>query len=170
MTTLTQQLSSPSRWPSPGADSSSRLALELAMSIKPVKSICEEYDIKPSELKVRLKTDAQLRLQVNEYAQIWNHPMNAKERVQIKSAVMAEDGLMDIWKIFTNPEGNPAVRLDCHRHLTKLADVEPKRDAAEQGSRFSVTINLPGESEPMRVVAQPNPDPAYGNELEADAA
>lgn len=144
---LAQQLTRPSHLPSPGADSSARLALEIAMKIKPAAQVADEYGLTPQELAHRLKTDKQLRLQVAEYAAIWNSPMHAKERVRIKAACMAEDALMDVWAILTNGELNPSVRLDAHKHLTKLADVEPRREGAEGGSRFSVTINLPGREE-----------------------
>jgi len=152
MATLKQQIGKVSKWPSPGADSSSRLALELAMNIKNAQQICSEYDLPPNELRYRLNHDKQFRLQVAEYRQIWSHPTNAKERVQIKTATMVEDSLTDIWQILTNPDNNPAIRIDAHKHLSRLADVEPKKDGVDQGSRFSVTINLPG-AEPMQVVA-----------------
>jgi hypothetical protein len=122
------------------------------MNIKGAQQICSEYDLQPSELRHRLVNDTQFKLQVTEYRQIWSHPTNAKERVQVKAATMAEDALTDVWQMLTNPEVNPSIRLDAHKHLSRLADVEPKRDAADQGGRFSVTINLPGAA-PMQVVA-----------------
>ena len=153
MTRLTQQLTRPSRFPSPGHDASSRLALELAMRIKPAGAVADEYGIPRAELVRRLKTDKAFQAQIAEYQQIWLHPTNAAERVRIKSAVLAEDGLHALWDIFMDRDINPGIRLDCHKHLAKLADVEPRRAAEDaQGSRFAVTINLPNV-DPMEVVA-----------------
>lgn len=122
------------------------------MRIKDAAQIAKEYDIPQAELARRIRTDRNFAAQILEYKRIWHHPTNAAERVRIKAAVLAEDGLINIWNIFQNPDTHPAVRLDAHKHLTKLADVEPKKDLDAQGSRFSVTINLPNV-DPMEVVA-----------------
>jgi hypothetical protein len=137
----------------PGEDSSSRLALDLAMNIRAPADIADAYGMTPQELSDLIKSDAQLRLQIREYKQVWSNPMNAVERIRIKAAVMVEDSLLDLWKIMTNEEQSPAVRLDTHRHLSKLADVEPRKDAGDQGPKFSVTINVPGTTEPMTIDA-----------------
>lgn len=153
MTRLTQQLTRPSRFPSPGHDASSRLALELAMRIKPAGAVADEYGIPRAELVRRLKTDKAFQAQIAEYQQIWLHPTNAAERVRIKSAVLAEDGLHALWDIFMDRDINPGIRLDCHKHLAKLADVEPRRDTAlDTGPKFSLTLNL-GGADPMTIEA-----------------
>jgi len=151
-TNLAQQFSRPSRWPSPGENASSRLALDLAMGIKTPKAIAEDYGLQPQELVQRLQNDRNFSRQVSEYRNVWLHPMNAAERVRIKAAVLAEDGLLEVWRILVSDDINPSVRLDAHKHVSRLADVEPKKDLADGGSRFSVTINLPS-GEAMQVVA-----------------
>ncbi len=159
MTTLTKKVTRPSKLPAPGNDASARLALELAMNIKSPAAIAAEYGLSTSELSRRLKSEPQLAGQVTEYRKVWNHPMNAAERVRIKTAVLVEDGLPDLWALFTNTENNPNMRLDVHKHLTKLADVEPKREADNDiGSRFNVTIVLPG-AEPMEIHAATGAEP-----------
>lgn len=157
-----QPLTMPSRFPSPGDTGSSRLAFDLATQMRPAADIASDYGMTSQELITRLKTDRQLQLQVSELKRIWNSPLSAAERVRLKTAVMVEDGLTDLWRLMTNSDTAPAVRVDIHRHLAKLADVEPKKDPIEQGSRFSVTINLPGAAEPMHVVAE------SAQQLEAD--
>jgi len=143
---LLQQFTKPSRWPSPGSDDSSRLALDLAMGIKPVAALLDDYGLSAAQMRQRM-ADPNYQAQIREYRRIWSSPMNAAERVRIKTAVMVEDGLTDLWQIMTNAEMNPSVRLDAHKHLTRLADVEPQRSADAGGSRFSVTINLPGQEQ-----------------------
>ena len=139
----------------PAMDTSARLAVDLAMGIKTPAEVAQDYGLTPADLKLRLSKDKQLQHQVRELRQMWNDPTNVTERVRVKAGAMVEDALMDLWHMMTNPENHPGTRLDVHRHLSKLADVEPKRDATDaQGSRFSVIINLPGQSEPMRVVAE----------------
>jgi hypothetical protein len=128
------------------------MALELALRIKPASQIAEEYGISNTELAHRLKHDAAFKQQFLDLLDEWQHPLAAADRVRLKAAALAEDGLVELWGLFSNPDVNPSIKLDVHKHLSKLADVEPKRDASEQGSRFSVTINLPNV-DPMEVVA-----------------
>jgi hypothetical protein len=85
--------------------------------------------------------------------------MNAAERVRIKAAALAEDGLMDIWHLLVDQDVNPSVRLDAHRHLAKLADVEPRREDAQSGPTFSLTLNLGSDGAPPIVVEQTQPEP-----------
>ena len=130
---------------SPGHDTA-RMALDLAQGIKTPKEIAAEYGLTAGELKVLWHKDKQLQKQVSELRRMWNDPTNVTERVRMKAGAMVEDGLMDVWAMLTDVENNPSVRLDAHRHLAKLADVEPKREAGMEGSRFSVVINLPGDN------------------------
>jgi hypothetical protein len=65
---------------------------------------------------------------------------------------MVEDALPDMWHLLANAEVHPNVRLDVHKHLSKLADVEPKKDAPEVGPQFTLTLNLGGDNDPLRAV------------------
>ena len=158
-TSLAQQLSRPSRWPSPGQDASSRMALDLAMGIKNPKTIAEDYGLPAQELVQRLQSDASFANQVSEYRKTWLHPMNAAERVRIKAAVLAEDGLIEIWRLLVDDTLNPSVRLDAHKHISKLADVEPRPADAQSGPTFSLTLNLGGDQAETIVLEQARPDP-----------
>ena len=158
-TPLAQQLSRPSRWPSPGQDASSRLALDLAMGIKNPKAIADDYGMPHQELVQRIQTDKAFARQVSEYRRIWLSPTNAAERVRIKAAVLAEDGLMEVWALIVDDTLNPSVRLDAHKHISKLADVEPRREDAQSGPTFSLTLNLGGDATETIVMEQTQPEP-----------
>jgi hypothetical protein len=134
------------------------MALDLAMAIKNPKDIAADYGLPPKELAQRLQTDTAFARQVREYRAIWLSPTNAAERVRIKSAVLAEDGLMEIWRVLVNDDLNPSVRLDAHKHLSKLADVEPRREDAQSGPTFSLTLNLGGDATETIVMEQTQPE------------
>lgn len=144
----------PTHLHAPGEDSSARLALDLAMRLKSAAEVADDYGITAQELAHRLRTDKQFASMVRDLRQQWQSPMNATERVRAKAAVMSEDGLVTLWNVLQNTEVHPGTRLDVHRHLSKLADVEPRPAAGPLGSRFSVTIMLPGSDIPLEVVAE----------------
>lgn len=151
---LVRQLEEVSRYPMPGSDSSARLALDLAMRVKTADVVAESYGLTRGDLLHRLRTDKQFAMQVKAYKEVWHNPMNAVERTRIKAAVLAEDGLVDVWRLFLDTDVHPSIRLDSYKHICKLGDVEPKAVGADGGggTRFSVTINLPN-CDPMEVVA-----------------
>ena len=147
--------------PPPSADKNARLAFELAVDLKPIDRILREYELDASELRRMLVDDPQLRNQINDIRKSWNSHLSAQERTQLKAALMAEDGLEDLWGMYVNQEIHPGVRVDIHKYLAKLGCVEPKPDAAAGGSRFHVTINLPNV-EPMEVIANVPPQSQHG--------
>lgn len=61
-----------------------------------------------------------------------------------KVAMLAEDLLLDAWAAAKNSESG-SLKLDVAKYLTKVADLEPKQNAAVPagGSGFVININLP---------------------------
>lgn len=151
----TKHITRPDFDPAPGEDGSSRLALELAIGLRPAAEVADAYGLSASEVAHRLRDDKAFASQVMDLKRAWRSSLSAKDRVRMKSEVMVEDALPFLWKLLTNPEVHPGVRLDLHKHLTRLADVEPKPQAQEGGSRFSVTINLPRQ-DPVEVSVNTN--------------
>jgi hypothetical protein len=126
------------------------------MNIRPTRDVAADYGLTERELAARIRNDRQFRQQIASYKAVWDAPTNARQRIQVKSAVLVEDALPALWNIMTDPDMHPSVRLDTHKHLAKLADVEPvpKDAGGPMGGGFSVVINLPGEDAPMRVVSE----------------
>lgn len=121
----------------------SHLAFELAVELRPVADICQQFNIAPADLAARLRSDAQLRNQIRACRDEWNSSLSAEDRVRIKAAIMAEDGLLDLWRAFSDPDAGPSIRLAIHQHLSKLGNVQTPPLEAQPGSRFSVSINIP---------------------------
>lgn len=130
--------------PSAGVDGQrAALAAELAAAIIPVPDIAKRYNLTIPELK-QLMTDPQFRHQVAEFKREWNSPLTAKERTRVKAALAVEDGLIEIYRIFHDPDIPPPVRLEAYRELVKLGDMAPKKEAeGPVGGGFSITINVP---------------------------
>ena len=80
---------------------------------------------------------------LDEFTRDWKSPMNVKERIRLKAALAIEDGLIDMYQLFRNPDLAPAARLDAYKQLIALSDTAPRRDeGGDGGSGFSITINV----------------------------
>lgn len=134
----------PSLIPAPNSSSSARLAFELATGIKAMPQILTEFGMQAHEVQHLLRNDTQFANQVKEIQAYWNSSLSTKERVGFKTAIMAEDGLLELWGIFMNQEVHPNVRLDIHKYLAKLGALEPKPEQQQDGPRFTLTLNLGG--------------------------
>ena len=132
-------------------DMQARVALELAVGISPVADILKQFGLRKEQLKAMLQEQG-FRNMVSQYKQEWLAASNAKERIRLKAAVMAEHNLLILHDIINDMDLNPTARLEAYKQVTALADVQPKKDVTDTGSRFSVTINIPG-AEPMSVAA-----------------
>jgi len=119
-----------------------QLAAELAAGLLPVPDILHRYEKTPAQLKQLLK-DPMFSRMVSDFAKEWNSPLTAKERIRMKSLIAVEDSLSALYAMFHNPANAPPARLEAFKQLAELADAKPKKDAAADGSRFSVTFNIP---------------------------
>lgn len=136
-----------------------QLALELATHLYEPVDVFRNHGLSKEDAKALLE-DPQFRSMVREYRKLWNSPMNATERVRLKSAVMVEDGLLELHRIFHDQTLVPAVRLDAFKQAVGLSDLSPKQNAVSTGERFSLTINMPSASaaEPRTLTIEATPE------------
>jgi hypothetical protein len=129
-----------------------QLALELATGLYPAADIFKAHGISGTDAKLML-ADPQFRAMVGDYRKLWNSPLNATERVRIKSAVMVEDGLLELHAIFHDVTLAPQARLDAFKQAVVLSDMAPRQNAVQAGERFTLTINLPAApAEPAKTI------------------
>ena len=119
-----------------------QLALELATGLYPPTDVLRNHGVTKVEAKALLG-DPQFRSMVNEYRKLWNSPLNATERVRLKSAVAVEDGLIELYALYQDVKAHPQSRLEAFKQLVTLSDLAPKPNAVATGERFHLTINLP---------------------------
>jgi hypothetical protein len=69
-----------------------------------------------------------------------------RARIRGKSCALVEVGLDRLFPYLNDPETSAGTVLAIMRDLTKLGDLEPKKEApvAAPGAGFSISINLPG--------------------------
>ncbi len=90
--------------------------------------------------------DKQFAHQIREYKREWDSPLSAKERVRIKSSIMVEDSLLELHRIFHDITMNPTARLDAFKQAVQLADMQPRQNTQNEGSKFTLNITLAGDS------------------------
>ena len=140
-----------------------QLALELATGLYPAPTVFAHHGFDKAGA-LALLNDAQFRTMIGEYKKLWNSPMNATERVRLKSAVAVEDGLSELHRTFHDVTLPAAARMEAFKQLVSLSDMAPKPNATATGERFHLTINLPaspaGEPKTITIDAEPAALPA----------
>lgn len=138
------------------SDTDSRLAIELAVQLRPVNELLIAYSTTRSELAVKLK-DPMFRDMVKQAQRIWSSDLSIKERIRLKSQVLVEDSLLSIFSIVHNADNAIPAKLDAFKQLARVAEVDsPERSKGDSGTRFTVEINLGNSVAPVIIDATPN--------------
>ena len=131
------------------SDTDSRLAVELAVRLRPVPDIIAAYGISAKTLSVKLR-DPMFRDMVKQAKSLWNSDLSVKERIRLKSQVLVEDSLLEIFSMVHNQENAVPAKLDAFKQLARVAEVDsPDRGKGDSGSRFTVSINLGDTVKPV---------------------
>ncbi len=133
-----------------------RLAAELAAGLLPMRDILTRFDLTKQQLE-KLLTDPGFRSAIVEFRGQWRDAGNARERIRVKAALAVEEGLIELYNMYTNLDINPNARLDAYKQLVTLSDTAPVKDATPEGSRFSVIFNIPGAEQPLTIQGSANP-------------
>jgi hypothetical protein len=119
-----------------------QLALELATGLFDAVQVFRNHGVSKDDAKA-LMHDPQFRSMLVGYRKLWHSPMNATERVRLKSAVAVEDGLLELHRLYHDVTLAPQARLDAFKQLVQLSDLAPRpTNAGSDGPRFSLTLNL----------------------------
>ncbi len=136
-------------------DTDSRLAIELAVQIRPVAEILIHYNLSRAELSTKLK-EPMFRDMVKQAKTLWHSDLSIKERIRLKSQVLVEDSLLSIFQIIHDANNAVPAKLDAFKQLSRVAEVEsPEKYKGDTGSRFIVQINLGDSMPPVIIESQP---------------
>ena len=123
-------------------DLDSQLAVELATEISPIKDILSRHSMTADGLRKKME-DPRFCNMVRDAKRIWSADLSAKERIRVKSAVLVEDALLELNRIFHDQDLAAPARLDAFKSMAKVADVfEPQKSGTPIGERVSININL----------------------------
>jgi hypothetical protein len=119
------------------------IALRLEGSGEDIPDILQRHGITPVELAEFSKD------QVRHYRdEIREKGMTFR----LKARAQAEELLTTSWSLIHHPDVSAAVKADLIKSTVKWAGLEVKGDAPESTGGVSITINLGGTSQEMRVV------------------
>ena len=138
------------------SDQDSRLAVEIAVQIRPIAEILNNYNLSRSDLVRKLK-DPMFRDMVKQAKSLWSSDLSVKERIRLKSQVLVEDSLLSIFSIVHNADNAIPAKLDAFKQLARVAEVDaPDRGKGDTGSRFTVSINLGDTVAPVIIEGESN--------------
>ena len=138
------------------SDTDSRLAVEVAVQIRPVSEVLVAYSLSRVDLVRKLK-DPMFRDMVKQAKSIWSSDLSIKERIRLKSQVLVEDSLLSIFSIIHNVDNAIPAKLDAFKQLARVAEVDsPERSKGGDGSRFTVSINLGDTIQPVIIEGDTN--------------
>ena len=94
---------------------------------------------------------------VKQAKSIWSSDLSVKERIRLKSQVLVEDSILEIFSILHNRDNAIPARLDAFKQLARVAEVDqPERGKGDTGSRFTVSINLGDTIKPVVIEGDTN--------------
>ena len=116
----------------------SRLIFEIALGFETPEEIYPRYNLSESQWWAVARQPAFKRAVVDKQSQI------AEEGItyRIKARTQAEAYLKDLHTLIKHPMTSPSVKLDAIKYVTKVSDLEPKKDKDETGTTFNLQINL----------------------------
>jgi hypothetical protein len=123
-----------------------RLAREIAMNIRPVADILDDYGLDEQAFYELDTRNAFFRKVRNEFAVEWNATTSATDRVRAVSAAYLEQALPHLARrMMQAEEPLPAVTEVAKLFGRNAGLGEPKLDRAS-AERFQITINLGADS------------------------
>lgn len=144
-----------------------KLAREIAMDILSLETILKQHSISPEQWE-DLKYNGKFKLLLESESEAWNTALNTHERVKLKAAAMLEEWLPELNnRLHDIDEALPA-KIEGAKMLTRVAGMGmPGQVEGGTAERFTVTINLGANAEPLQFVKElpakviehePNPD------------
>ena len=126
----------------------SRLAREMAMNIRPIAKIFEDFGIDETQFYEISKNPVFIKTR-DQFALEWNSSLSATERVNHISAAYLEQILPVVGGKALDRSENLAAATDVAKFLARNAGIgEPRTDGAKGAAeRFVITINLGADTE-----------------------
>jgi hypothetical protein len=130
-----------------------RLVIELAARIEPLPDILRKYGVPAEEFKTLLRTPA-FRAAIAAATSDFQSLANTPARIKLKSQLMVEMGLQEMWNLIADPRALPGARVSAFAAVRSLTGLEKPDAPAAAPNKFSLTINLPNPTDPAATPAQ----------------
>ena len=126
-----------------------KFIFEVATGLEDLEEIAPRYGFKGVQIEA-LKLYEPFNLEV---AKVRAELFRTGKTFKLKAGLMAEQVMNRLFEDAVQQDSSSSLKLDTLKLLSKLADLEPKASAnVNQGSGFSITINVGGASKPADVI------------------
>lgn len=117
-----------------------KLANEVALDIRDLKDILEDYGLTPVDYD-RLTKTAHYQTLLEQYRIEWNSAKSVHERLRLQSAVMLEQAFPTLGARMQNASDPGAVEVA--KLMAKMTGLDaPKQGVGNPSDKFVITINL----------------------------
>lgn len=123
-----------------------KMIYELAARLEPTGEILKRYGVTAKKFKELLANSA-FRTAVATAASEFHSVANLGERIKLKSQLMTELGLEEMWSIMGDTGHAPSARVAAFSAVKSLTGLE-RPEAAAPPAKFTFTINLPPAAVP----------------------
>lgn len=123
-----------------------KLSRDIAMDIYPLEDILDKYCI-DAELWQDVSGRTAFKRMLAEEQEIWSSPLNASERVRIKSQSFVESLLPELFERAHDPNENLPAKVEIVKTVSRLAGLDKGPAETALGDKLSVTINLGADTQ-----------------------
>lgn len=141
-----------------------QLTIELAAAMEPVPDILTRYNISMPMYR-KLMTTPAVRDTIREARAQFTSLSNTAQRIKVKSQLLLEMSLPEIWDIVGDRSIGAAARVAAFTSIKSLTGLE-KPETAPVAAKFNLTINVAGQPQTemhevpdTTVVIDPDPEP-----------
>lgn len=122
------------------------IALEIAMDINELPIILKNNGVSPEQFIAIERSPFFIRI-LDSYTQAWKAAANTPERLKIKGAILLEQVYPTLFKRMTDKTEPLNHVVQTAQFIAKTSGLgEPRDSGGGQGERFSITINLGGDT------------------------
>jgi hypothetical protein len=143
-----------------------KLARELAWEIYPLETILKAHNL-TIELWDTIKELPRFQRYLESELVAWHSATNAHERVKVKSSIMVEEWLPELYSRMHDAQESLNGKIEAGKLLARLAGMGLDRAniTGGEGEKFSITINLGGDAK-LKFEKQVTPQVIEGEAFE----
>jgi hypothetical protein len=135
-----------------------QLAREVAMNLRPRSHILQDFKLTETQYEFLEANNDFYKAALRAACIEWHAPLNTQERIKVEAAAILEDSLVGLGARMQNrAEGLPGV-VEVAKLFAKVAGVgEREAGSGAPGERFTINIDLGGDTKAVSVSAAPAP-------------
>jgi hypothetical protein len=124
------------------------LARELAMGIKDVETILKDHGLRRKELDGLLRSPY-FKMMYDDALAAWNSNLNARQRVDVKTMIMVEEALPEMYALLMDRTQPLAGKVELFKTLQRGAGIGQVTGSVSDANKISITINMGSDHQLM---------------------